>query len=136
MARLRLDREMQIYRKAAREKNATRGLLHAVRQALGIPVTEIAREMGVCRSGVFNLEKRELTGAIELRSLERQARAMGCKVVYGIVPLEEKTLEEVAELRMWRKELEKRGARSREQGTGNRGQGTGDRPGRRMRDDG
>jgi hypothetical protein len=30
------------------------------------------------------------------------AEAMGCKVVYGLVPLNGKMLEELAEERMWR----------------------------------
>jgi hypothetical protein len=37
-----------------------------------------------------------------LRSLERMAEAMGCKVVYGVVPLNGKTLERLAEERMWK----------------------------------
>jgi hypothetical protein len=41
------------------------------------------------------------------------AEAMGCKVVYGVVPLNGKTLEELAEERMWREVLG-------EQGTGRR----------------
>jgi hypothetical protein len=37
-----------------------------------------------------------------LRSLGRMAEAMGCKVVYGVVPLNGKTLEDLAEERLWR----------------------------------
>jgi hypothetical protein len=33
------------------------------------------------------------------------AEAMGCKVVYGVVPLNGRTLEYVAEERLWRKVL-------------------------------
>jgi hypothetical protein len=59
--------------------------------------------MGVVRSAVFDLEEREETGSITLRSLGRMAEAMGCKVVYGIVPANGKTLEEMAEERLWRR---------------------------------
>jgi uncharacterized protein (UPF0261 family) len=57
--------------------------------------------MGVNRSVVFYLEAREHTNTITLRSISRMAQAMDCKVVYGIVPMGGKTLEELAEERLW-----------------------------------
>jgi predicted DNA-binding mobile mystery protein A len=101
LARKRLDVELRSYRQAGRTKNPTNGLLRAVRQALKVPVAEIAWKMGVNRSGVFDLEARELRNTITLRSMSRMAKAMGCKVVYGIVPEGGKTLEWLAEERLW-----------------------------------
>ena len=101
LARMRLDVEMRSYRHAGRAKNPTNGLLRAVRQALRVPVPEIAKKMGVNRSVVFYLEAREHTNTITLRSISRMAQAMDCKVVYGIVPMGGKTLEELAEERLW-----------------------------------
>lgn len=111
LLRKRLDKEMWHYRLAGREKEPTGGLLRAVREALRIPLKEIQERMGVVRSAVFDLEEREETGAIMLRSLERMAEAMGCKVVYGVVPLNGKTLEEMAEGRMWRDVLGEAGTK-------------------------
>ena len=96
LLRKKLDREMRHYRLAGREKDPTNGLLRAVREALRIPFKEISERMGVERSGLIGLEGREETGSITLRSLGRMAEAMGCKVVYGVVPLNGKTLEELA----------------------------------------
>jgi hypothetical protein len=100
--RKRLDKEMRYYRLAGREKEPTGRLLRAVREGLRVPLKEIEERMGVGRSAVFDLEAREETGAITLRSLERMAEAMGCKVVYGVIPANGMTLEELAEGRMWR----------------------------------
>jgi transcriptional regulator with XRE-family HTH domain len=100
--RKKLDKEMRNYRLAGREENPTNGLLHAVREALRVPIKEIAEKMGVSPSNVFELEEREGTGSIMLRSLGRMAEAMGCKVVYGVVPADGKTLEALAEERLWR----------------------------------
>ncbi len=111
LARKKLDKEMKPFRSAARETNPTNELLRAVRQALGIPVKEIAGKMGVGRSTVSNLEVSERSRTISMWSLGRMAEAMGCKVVYGVVPLNGKTLEELAEERLWRKVL---GAGNRE----------------------
>jgi hypothetical protein len=101
LARKRLDVEMRPYRRAGRDKNPTNGLLRAVRHVLRIPVKEIAAKMGVNRSVVFDLEAREPKNTINLNSMSRMAEAMGCKVVYGIVPIGGKTLEELAEERLW-----------------------------------
>jgi transcriptional regulator with XRE-family HTH domain len=102
LLRKKLDKEMRFYRLAAREKNPTNGLLSAVRQALKVPVKEVAERMGIGESNVFEFEEREETGGITLRSLGRMAEAMGCKVVYGMVPLNGKTLEDLVEERLWR----------------------------------
>jgi transcriptional regulator with XRE-family HTH domain len=122
--RKRLDEEMWHFRRAGKKPGATNGLLRAVRQALQIPMAEIAQKSGVRRSSATNFERRELERSITLRSLGRMAEAMGCKVVYGVVPLNGKTLEEVAEERLWREVLGTGNEGTREQGnkkTGNEG---------------
>jgi transcriptional regulator with XRE-family HTH domain len=101
LARRRLDVEMRPYRRAGLTKKPTNGLLRAVRQALRVPVAEIAGKMGVSRSVVFELEEREPRNSITLRSMSRMAQAMGCKMVYGIVPAGGKTLGELSEERLW-----------------------------------
>ena len=105
VVRRKLDEEMKPYRRAGRESSPTNGLLRAVRHALGIPLAEIAEKGGVALSTVTDFELRELERTITLRSLGRMAEAMGCKVVYGVVPTKGKTLEYLAEERLWRKVL-------------------------------
>lgn len=109
VARKKLDIEMKPYRWASREKNPTNELLRAVRLALGIPIKEIVEKMGIGRSSVCELERRELRRAITLESLGRMAAAMGCRVVYGVVPLNGKTLEQLAEERLWKEVLGRQG---------------------------
>jgi len=104
----KLDEEMRPFRRAGGELNPTDGLLRAVRTVLRIPIEEIARAMKINRSVVFDLEKREVSNGITLRSMSRMAEAMGCKVVYGIVPRYGGTLEKLAEEREWRREMEAR----------------------------
>ena len=100
-SRKKLDVEMRPFRRAGMEKNSTSGLLRAVRLALRVEVGEIAGKMGVYRSAVFEMETREPKNTITLRSMSRMAEAMGCKMVYGIVPKDGKKLEELAEERLW-----------------------------------
>ena len=101
LARKKLDVEMRPYRRAGMVKNPTNGLLRKVRQALHVPVAEIVEKMGVCKSVVLDLEAREPKNNVTLRSMSRMAQAMGCKMVYGIVPMDGMTLEELAEERLW-----------------------------------
>jgi transcriptional regulator with XRE-family HTH domain len=117
---MRLDVEMRSYRQAAREKNPTNGLLRAVRHALCVPVAEIAEKMGVNRSGVFDLEAREPQNTVTLKSMSRMAEAMGCKMVYGIVPKGGKTLERLAEERLWAELLGVGRTGTRDSGLGTR----------------
>jgi hypothetical protein len=117
MARRRLDSEMGPFRRAALLGTPTNELLRAVRHVLHVPAMEIARKMCVHRSVLFALEMSERRKTITLQSMERVARAMGCKVVYGVVPEKGGTLEELAQERMWRGRLG-----TKEQGIGIRGQ--------------
>src|ERR1700691_3486495 len=104
IARRILDEEMRPYRQAGKVKDPTNGLLRAVRQALGVPVEEIARKMKVSQSLVFDLEAREMRGKILLSSMAGMCDAMGCKMVYGIVPLRGRSLEDLATMRYWERE--------------------------------
>jgi len=53
LMRRKLDVEMRPFRRAASDKDATQGLLRAVRLALRIPSREIAAKMGIWPSNVF-----------------------------------------------------------------------------------
>jgi transcriptional regulator with XRE-family HTH domain len=102
LLRKKLDKEMWHYRLAGKQENPTSALLWAVRQALRVPIKEMAEKMGVDRSTLLGIEEKERLGSITLRSLGRVAEAMGCKVVYGVVPVNGKTLQGLAEERLWR----------------------------------
>ena len=106
MARRKLDKELKYYRWAGREKNPTQGLLRAVRHALGVPAAEMLKELGVSPSVLFRLEQSEGRGTISLNGLDRVAQAMGCKLIYAIVPRNGKTLEDLADKRALGKVIE------------------------------
>ena len=109
--REKLDRELRFFRIAARKASYDPQWLRRVRQALGVHVTDIARELGVNKSVIHRLEQSEGKKSITLNSLEKVAGTMDCKVVYAIVPRAGKTLLEQAERLKWRRKLEKAGNR-------------------------
>jgi predicted DNA-binding mobile mystery protein A len=63
------------------------GWLRTVREGLGLSLRALAALIGdVTPQSVQEFEKNEATGALKLRNLERVAAAMGCRVVYILVP--------------------------------------------------
>lgn len=100
----KLDEDQRWFRVAAKKNSHRTDWLREVRQALGITVTELAHEMKVNRSAIFRIEKREKRKRSSLETLNRMAEAMGCKVVYAVIP-KVGTFDELAELREWKKRL-------------------------------
>ena len=64
----------------------TRGWIHAVRDALGMSATQLAKRLHVSRGALYKLEERETLRTIALKQLDRAASAMDCDVIYVIVP--------------------------------------------------
>jgi transcriptional regulator with XRE-family HTH domain len=71
------------------------GWLRSIRRAVGIPVDEVARRMGVTRWEVHRLELSEKNSRIMLATLSRAAKGLGCELVYALTP-KEGTLEDLA----------------------------------------
>jgi predicted DNA-binding mobile mystery protein A len=109
LARRALDKELRPFRVAGKQKNPTQELLRRVRHVLGVPLAEVAREVGVNRSVILRLEESEGRGTISLRSMSRVAGALNCKMVYALVPQDGGTLGEMADRRKWVKILGVRG---------------------------
>lgn len=62
------------------------GWIKAVRGALGISTRQLAQLLGTNHSAIVALEQREAKGKASLEMIQRTARAMGCKLVYAVVP--------------------------------------------------
>ena len=75
-----------------------RGWLRAVREALGVSQQEVAIASKVKRQSIIGFEKAEASDRITLRNLRSVADAMGCELVYAIVP-KAGSIEELAEQR-------------------------------------
>lgn len=71
------------------------GWLKALRQALGLSLKSVAERLKLTPQSIHQFEKSEAIGSISLRQLEALAGAMGCRVVYAIVP-RQGTLEALA----------------------------------------
>ena len=57
-----------------------------IREALGMSATQLARRLGITPPALKKIEANESKLAIELRTLQRVAAAMDCRLVYALVP--------------------------------------------------
>lgn len=62
------------------------GWLKAIRGALGLTTRQLGARVGATHQVIVRQEEREVKGTVTLESLDRTARAMGCRLVYAIVP--------------------------------------------------
>ncbi len=81
-----LDKRFATLRPLTRNPRPPKGWLRAVRDALGMTTAQLARRIGVTQPRIIELEKAEISGAVTLHSLQRAAEALGCQLVYALVP--------------------------------------------------
>lgn len=81
-----LSRSLAAFGQARAVTRPTRGWLRAIRQATGLSLREVGQAIGATPQLIAALEKSEERNRITLHSLELVAQAMGCKLVYAIVP--------------------------------------------------
>lgn len=62
------------------------GWIASVRKALGLSAAQLGRIVGHTRANIGALERSEQEARVTLQSLNTMAEAMGCKLVYAIVP--------------------------------------------------
>lgn len=66
--------------------DSSKGWLKRTRKALFLSSEEVAKRLGVSRSGYLMFESRELNGEVNLKKLDKVAEVMGCEVIYMIRP--------------------------------------------------
>jgi predicted DNA-binding mobile mystery protein A len=81
-----LDRKLAGLRPADKFAAPPKGWIKAVREALGMSQTDLARRMQVAQATVVAAERSEAGGKIQLDTLRRVADAMDCELVYALVP--------------------------------------------------
>ena len=83
-----LDSRFTALRPLADSPRPQKGWLRAIRDALGMTSSQLARRLRIAQPSVVELEQSEARGTITLKTLERTAEALGCRLVYALVPLQ------------------------------------------------
>jgi predicted DNA-binding mobile mystery protein A len=81
-----IDRSLKPFGEARSVRRPQRGWLRAVREALGITIREVARKLRKTPQTVASFEESEAADRITLQTLRRYAEALGCELVYALVP--------------------------------------------------
>jgi predicted DNA-binding mobile mystery protein A len=85
-ARSAFDIRFDKMRPIAQFAAPARGWIKAIRQALGMSSSQLARRLGVRQPTVIDIEQSEMRDTIQLATLRRVAEALDCKLVYALVP--------------------------------------------------
>lgn len=83
-----LDQRFEELRPLLKAKRPPKGWVRAIRDALGMTAKQLAGRMGVAQPRITEIEKGEISGHITINSLERAAEALGCRLVYVLIPEE------------------------------------------------
>ena len=81
-----LDATLARWRAAELPARPPSGWLKAIREALGMTATQLARRLSVVTSTVTRLETSEADDTISLATLRRAAEALDCELRYVLVP--------------------------------------------------
>lgn len=81
-----LDSRFATLRPLLKTQRPPKGWLRAVRDALGMTTKQFARRLGVSQPRIVELEQSEASGTVTLNTLNRAAEALGCRLVYALVP--------------------------------------------------
>lgn len=98
LKRMQLSDALQAYPAPETAAPPRSGWVRAIREALGMTQAQLGARAGISRQSVQDFERAEAERRITLESLDRLARAMGCRVSIALVP-EHGTLDDLRERR-------------------------------------
>ncbi len=81
-----IEKKIQPWLKLRAHKIPIKGWLRAIRESLGLNARQLAKRCKVHNSTILEIEKREIIGTVHIKTLEKIAKAMNCKLVYALVP--------------------------------------------------
>jgi predicted DNA-binding mobile mystery protein A len=95
--RSQLDNKLLFLREFSSAGMPQSGWIRAIRTALGMSAVQLGKLSGIGQSRVSRLENAEKNGNLKIASLQKIAKGLRMRFVYGFVP--ESSLEEVVNAR-------------------------------------
>lgn len=98
LQRSQLDARLNLSTPLGQVVTPRRGWIHAIRTALGMSQTQLARRVGLTRAAVSKWEAREPLGNITVSTLRQAAAALECDLFMALVPTDglQRTVERQA----------------------------------------
>ena len=81
-----LNKALAAFASARQSARPRSGWLSAIREARGISLRQVADRLAVTPQAVHRLQVSEANEAISLKRLRQAAEAMGCDLVYALLP--------------------------------------------------
>ena len=85
-ARKALDDRLSVFGREPDLARPPKGWIRAIRNAIGMSTSQLARRMNITSQSVNGLEKSEANETIRLETLRTVATALKCRLVYALVP--------------------------------------------------
>jgi len=117
-----IDAHFQEWQQLRELARPPRGWVRAIREALGMSAVTLGGRLGTTAGAVTRLEQSEAADRIRLETLRRAADALGCDLVYLLVPRRPLTAvlrDRARELAHWQVAATEQTMRLEDQGTGN-----------------
>lgn len=83
-----LERKIDAFKEAKNIVPPPTGWIKAVRVSLGMSLQQLAYKLSITKQSVREIEQREKSGSITLKSLNEAARALDMQLVYALVPID------------------------------------------------
>ena len=93
-----LDRKLKPFYEIKNIEVPERGWVYTIRTALNMTLQQLGHKLKITSQGVRDIEKRELSGSISIKSLNEVAKALDMQFVYGFVS-NHSSLEKFIELK-------------------------------------
>lgn len=80
-----LDRKLKPFYEIKNIEVPERGWVYTIRTALNMTLQQLGHKLNITSQGVRDIEKRELSSSISIKSLNEVAKALDMQFVYGFV---------------------------------------------------
>ena len=91
-----LDETISHLDKSTLTSTPTSGWINTIRNALGMSARTLGERIGLSQPRIALMEKGEVDGSISIKTLEKAAQGLGCRVIITLIP-ENGTLQEMRE---------------------------------------
>ncbi|RLD36974.1 MAG: mobile mystery protein A [Bacteroidetes bacterium] len=93
-----LDSKLRPFSEIKNIRVPERGWIHTVRTTLNMTLQQLGNRLNITSQGAKDIEERESTGSISIKSLREVGKALDMQLVYGFVP-NQNSIEKLIELK-------------------------------------
>ena len=93
-----LDRKLKPFQEIKSIQVPQRGWIHMIRTTLNMTLQQLGQRLNITKQGMQDIEEREGSGSVTIKSLKEVGNALDMQFVYGFVP-NQNSIEKLVELK-------------------------------------